>query len=299
MEDYYMFGEGKSDPEADELWVLYDYLAEFFGKRSDYELEDKEVQDLYEDFTNGVAPSHQYFEGNQVEDYDDLLYLQEAEKQGYLNTLLDEMARQESIVRESEEYISGQYSTLDFQIEELLDRMDDEDDRLAGMEDLIRREQTRQSHRDNVSAKALKLENKEATLTDIRQGGFAGAVNPATIDPRYVETAEQPETLSSTGEQAITTEDLNREVEKTEQEMLYAFAVFSLTMLVTGLAIGSCCIYFIIKKLRADRSTEAATFKNGGGPGHSRVDSTMPIQCKEDSVDNSGIRRVPNLESQY
>ena len=95
MEDYYLSGEGSSDPEADDLWTLYDYLNEFFGKRSDFELEDKELKNLYEDFTNGVAPSHQYFEGEKVEDYADLLYLQDAEKQVYLNTLLDEMTRQE------------------------------------------------------------------------------------------------------------------------------------------------------------------------------------------------------------
>ena len=69
-----------------------------------------------------------------------MLYLQDAEKQVYLNTLLDEMTRQESIVEESEKYISNQYSTLDFEIEELLGRMDDEDDRLIGMENLIKRE---------------------------------------------------------------------------------------------------------------------------------------------------------------
>ena len=69
-----------------------------------------------------------------------MLYLQDAEKQVYLNTLLDEMTRQESIVEESEKYISNQYSTLDFEIEELLGRMDDEDDRLTGMENLIKRE---------------------------------------------------------------------------------------------------------------------------------------------------------------
>ena len=40
MEDYYMSGEGSSDTEADDLWTLYDYLTEFFGKRSDFELED-------------------------------------------------------------------------------------------------------------------------------------------------------------------------------------------------------------------------------------------------------------------
>ena len=40
MEDYYMSGEGSSVPEADDLWTLYDYLTEFFGKRSDFELED-------------------------------------------------------------------------------------------------------------------------------------------------------------------------------------------------------------------------------------------------------------------
>ena len=43
-------------------------------------------------------------------------------------------------MKESEKYISNQYSTLDFEIEELLGRMDDEDDRLASMEDLIKRE---------------------------------------------------------------------------------------------------------------------------------------------------------------
>ena len=92
---------------------------------------------------------------------------------------------------------------------------------------------------------------------------------------------------------------MNREVEKTEQRMLYAFAVFSLTMLVAGLGIGTCCIYCIIKKLRVVRYNEVKMPQNGGTLGNSTVNATMPIQYKEESVDNSGIRQIPNIESQY
>ena len=79
--------------------------------------------------------------------------------------------------------------------------------------------------------------------------------------------------------------------------MLYAFAVFSVTMLVAGLGIGSCCIYCIIKKLRVVRYNEVKMPQNGGMLGNSTVNATMPIQYKEESVDNSGIRQIPNIES--
>ena len=48
------------------------------------------------------------------------------------------MYQEEMIVTESEKYISTQYAQVDNEIAELLERFEDEDDRLAGMEDLIR-----------------------------------------------------------------------------------------------------------------------------------------------------------------
>ena len=111
-------------------------------------------------------------------------------------------------------------------------------------------------------------------LKDVSHGGFSGSVNPTTIDPRYVEK----ERLTSSAEiNTITSEELSKEIENTEQKMLYAFAAFSLVMLVTGLGIGSFCIYFIVKKLKTGQYQDAASNKTSDGPGHFRSDSTMPI----------------------
>lgn len=49
MADYYVYSEDSGKfGEASELWRLFDYLAGTFGKKSDFDLRDDEIQDLFD-----------------------------------------------------------------------------------------------------------------------------------------------------------------------------------------------------------------------------------------------------------
>ena len=49
MEEYYTF-DGSTQKDAGDLWLLYDYLTEIFGKPSDFDLGYDEVEELYKFF---------------------------------------------------------------------------------------------------------------------------------------------------------------------------------------------------------------------------------------------------------
>ena len=40
LSDYYLFGNGAREADSDDLWVLFDLLADVYGRKSDYDLED-------------------------------------------------------------------------------------------------------------------------------------------------------------------------------------------------------------------------------------------------------------------
>lgn len=47
LADFYSFGDGSRFDDADELWTIYDSLAVIYEQKSDYDLDDEEVEDLY------------------------------------------------------------------------------------------------------------------------------------------------------------------------------------------------------------------------------------------------------------
>jgi hypothetical protein len=54
MADFYAFEvEDEDEPLQDELYLIYDELSELFGKQSDFELGDDQINDLYEMIRNG------------------------------------------------------------------------------------------------------------------------------------------------------------------------------------------------------------------------------------------------------
>lgn len=54
MADFYAFEvDFEDEPQQDELYLVYDELAELFGDQSDFELGDDQINDLYEMIRNG------------------------------------------------------------------------------------------------------------------------------------------------------------------------------------------------------------------------------------------------------
>ena len=48
METFYTIGDGWDRPEAPEMWSLFDYLAELYGAKSDWDLDPEGLEDLYD-----------------------------------------------------------------------------------------------------------------------------------------------------------------------------------------------------------------------------------------------------------
>jgi predicted component of type VI protein secretion system len=47
MSDFYSLGVGKKVPHADEVYDIYNTLAEVFGKKSDFDLDDDKLEDIF------------------------------------------------------------------------------------------------------------------------------------------------------------------------------------------------------------------------------------------------------------
>ena len=76
LSDFYAYDEGAQDPKSDELWRIYDELAEIFGASSDYDMSQDELAALYEDLKGGEEVQ---LEGETISDFKDLV---EAFEQG-------------------------------------------------------------------------------------------------------------------------------------------------------------------------------------------------------------------------
>ena len=91
METYYTIGEGWNHKEAPELWSLFDYLAEVFGKPSDFAMTDEELQDLYNQIKYDSLPDDTFLEGQKIEDFGDLVDMERRERDSRINDLLNEL----------------------------------------------------------------------------------------------------------------------------------------------------------------------------------------------------------------
>ena len=91
METHYTIGDGWNDKEAPELWSLFDYLAEVFGKPSDFAMTDEELQELYDQIKLDELPEDTFFEGQKITDFDDLVDMERRERDGKINDLLNEL----------------------------------------------------------------------------------------------------------------------------------------------------------------------------------------------------------------
>ena len=85
LDIYYTVGEGTEVNEAKDIWILIDYLAEFFGQKSDYEVDEDALHTLYEEFKSEKPLEKSYFEGNKISSYEDLVDLQENQKEDKIN----------------------------------------------------------------------------------------------------------------------------------------------------------------------------------------------------------------------
>mmetsp|Transcript_30669 Transcript_30669/g.37942 ORF Transcript_30669/g.37942 Transcript_30669/m.37942 type:complete len:198 (-) Transcript_30669:1156-1749(-) len=71
MQLFYAFDSADDIPFADELWPIYDSLAETFGEASDYAVSEEKADELFKKIQNKES-INRTFEGHKVENYDDL-----------------------------------------------------------------------------------------------------------------------------------------------------------------------------------------------------------------------------------
>ena len=53
MAEFYSEDDGHLVPQADELFKIYDTLAELFGRRSEFDLNDSQLNEIYESILQG------------------------------------------------------------------------------------------------------------------------------------------------------------------------------------------------------------------------------------------------------
>lgn len=75
LADFYSFGEGGKFDDADELWTIYDSLAVIYDQKSDYDLDDNEVEDLYKKMASGQE-FEQEFGDTIIKNFQDLMRLE-------------------------------------------------------------------------------------------------------------------------------------------------------------------------------------------------------------------------------
>jgi len=109
MSEYYTFGDGAEIDESFELFTIYDYMSQIFGKASDFNLEKTEVKKIYEKVQRGEKIDRT-FDGQHIEDFSDLTNLENQKKETKLNDLLNEMYKYETIEDENQELLYNQYN---------------------------------------------------------------------------------------------------------------------------------------------------------------------------------------------
>lgn len=111
----------------DDLKELLDRLAHsdvenMPAARTEFELNESEVKEMYEKIQNGQKIDTA-FEGTHVEDFKDLLAIQNKKQDLKLNKLLTEMYKYEKIESENKEFIAKEYNYMDTEIESYKDSM--------------------------------------------------------------------------------------------------------------------------------------------------------------------------------
>lgn len=75
LAEYYLIGEGQHEKNARNLWTIFDSLAETYGGKSDFDLDDDETETLFDALKND-RPINQMFEGQSVQNMQDLVKME-------------------------------------------------------------------------------------------------------------------------------------------------------------------------------------------------------------------------------
>ena len=100
MADFYSLGDGNSVPQRGELFKIYDILAELFGRRSEFDLSDSQLNDIYDAIAQGQK-IEQRFEGTLVENFNDLMKMEKVKRNDKINALINKMDTFEEIEEEN------------------------------------------------------------------------------------------------------------------------------------------------------------------------------------------------------
>ena len=73
---YYTIGDGWNKKEAPEMWSFFDYLAELYGQKSDWDLDEAALEDLYNQMQVGPLPEDTFFENQKVTSFEDMLEIE-------------------------------------------------------------------------------------------------------------------------------------------------------------------------------------------------------------------------------
>lgn len=116
---------------------MYDNLAETFGKGSDFELEQHEIDQMY-DLIQNDQKFESRMEGEMVQGFEDLLLLERNQKDDRIETLLKEMYKFEENEKDAADYLGSMQDGLEAEIGELYKTVMNESDRLTSLDQILR-----------------------------------------------------------------------------------------------------------------------------------------------------------------
>lgn len=146
MSQFYYLDEQFDDyPEYMDLGDIYDELAEVFGKKNDFDLDENEIDELYEKII-GDEELQAEFEGEMISNFDELMDLELEKNDEKVEKLVSEMKKMEEVEEQSRAYFKKEYSMQSKQIDSMMKSMSSEEDRLEKIQELIRQGEEEDSH---------------------------------------------------------------------------------------------------------------------------------------------------------
>lgn len=138
MAEFYAFDSDlKDEPEYMEMADIYDELAEIFGKPSDYALEEPEIDQMYEKMMQGEE-MQQAFEGQMIENFDELLDIELEENDERIEELVSRMKHMEEVEAESRNFFRNEYKMQNKEIESMMKSLEHETINVEKLQHMIR-----------------------------------------------------------------------------------------------------------------------------------------------------------------
>ena len=137
MAEYFSLGPGsEKDDQADMLFSIFDGLSEVFGKKSDYDLTNEAVQQLF-DTMNQNKEVQKRFEGTMIENFNDLVEMEKKRRDEKITELFNELYAEEEEATTKQMELADEVEDVEDVVENIAYMLEYDEERQAEMEEMI------------------------------------------------------------------------------------------------------------------------------------------------------------------